>query len=87
MDLLPIPYFGMIMSLLVAPALTFGFIALMRHIKADVEKLKYRKEILELEIRKEELHLTALIEENRKADRLLGSDIHKANEDEGPPRD
>ena len=75
MDLLPIPYFGMIMSLFVAPALTFGFIILVRKTKADVEKLKLKKEIIELEIRKEEIHLKLLVEENRKYDKLLETNI------------
>ncbi len=75
MEFIPIPYFGMIMGLFVAPALTFGFIVLMRKVRADVDKLKYKKEILELELRKEELHLKALAEENRKYDRLIESKI------------
>ena len=32
---------------------------------------KQRKEILELEVRKEELHLQALLEEGRKYDRII----------------
>ena len=73
MQLLPIPYFGMIMSLLVLPGLTFGFIIITKKIKADVEKLKYKKEILELEIKKEELRIELIIEENKKYDRLIES--------------
>jgi hypothetical protein len=78
MQLLPIPYFGMIMSLLVLPGLTFGFILITKKIKADVEKLKYKKEILVLELRKEELRVNSIIEENRKYDRLLESNIEKS---------
>lgn len=73
MELIPIPYFGMLMSLLVAPALTFGFIVLIRKQKADVDKLRLRKEILELELRKEELRIGLLNEENKKYDRLIES--------------
>ena len=79
MQLLPIPYFGMIMSLLVLPGLTFGFIIITKKIKADVEKLKYKKEILELEIKKEELRIESMIEENKKYDRLIESNTEKKN--------
>ena len=41
------------MSLFVIPTLTFGFIVIMRKLKTDVEKIKYKNEIIELEIRKE----------------------------------
>ena len=71
MEHIPIPYFGMIMSLLVAPGITFGFILLLKKIKADVEITKTKKEILELEIKKEEIHLKMIQEENRKYDRLI----------------
>ena len=71
MELIPIPYFGMIMSFIVAPALTFGFILLNRKIKSDIEKLKYKKEILELEIQKEEMHIRLIESENRNLDRLI----------------
>ena len=75
MEFIPIPYFGMIMSLLVLPGITFGFIIITKKIKADVEKIKYKKEILELEIKKEEMHLKLMIEENKKYDKLIESNI------------
>ena len=75
MEFIPIPYFGMIMGLLVAPALTFGFIVLIRKQKSDVDKLRLKKEIMEIELHKEELHMKSLIEENRKYDRLLENTI------------
>lgn len=65
----------MLMSLFVAPALTFGFIVAMKKLKADVEKLKYRKEILELEIKKEEMHVRLIEAENRKYDKMIESDM------------
>jgi hypothetical protein len=77
MELIPIPYFGMIMFFLVAPALTFGFIGYTKKLKADVEKKRYEKEILELEVRKEEIHVKMLEEENRKYDRMIESDLEK----------
>lgn len=71
MEFIPIPYFGMIMCFFVAPALTFGFITITKKIKTDVEKLRYQKEIIELEIKKEETHLKTIIEENKKYDRMI----------------
>jgi len=71
MEFIPIPYFGMIMGLFVAPAITFGFILLIRKQKNDVEKLRYKKEILELEIKKEEAHIKLIQEENKKYDRII----------------
>jgi hypothetical protein len=76
MEIIPIPYFGMLMSLFVAPLLTYGFILLMKRNKCEVEKLKYKKEILELEIRKDLVHLQLIAEENKKYDRLLESEIN-----------
>jgi hypothetical protein len=77
MELIPIPYFGMIMFFLVAPALTFGFIGYTKKLKADVEKKRYEKEILELEVKKEEIHVKMLEEENKKYDRMIESDLEK----------
>ncbi len=71
MELLPIPYFGMIVSLIIVPTITFGFILLLKKIRADVEKVKYKKEMMELELRKEEVHLQAIIEENKKLSHLI----------------
>jgi|RifOxyC2_1024027.scaffolds.fasta_scaffold119029_1 hypothetical protein len=82
MEFIPIPYFGMIMFFFVAPALTFGFISYIKKIKADVEKKKYQKEILELEIRKEEIHLKMIEEENKKYDKMIGLDKGKEEKTE-----
>jgi hypothetical protein len=60
-----------VFSLFVAPALVFGFILLIRKGKHDVEKLRLQKEIKEIELRKEEIHLHTLLEENKKYDRLI----------------
>ena len=75
MELIPIPYFGMILSLVVVPGMTFGFILFLKKIRADVEKIKYQKEIMELELRTEETNLKSLIEENKKYDKLIESNI------------
>jgi hypothetical protein len=82
MEFIPVPYFGMIMALLVAPGITFSFIYLMRKSKHDVEKLKYQKEIMELEMRKEEMRLKSIQEENKKYDKLLEDRIDEAVKDQ-----
>ncbi len=81
MEFIPIPYFGMIMFFFVAPALTFGFITITKKIKADVDKLKYQKEIIELEIKKEELHLKMMTEENKKYDKMIEGATKSTQED------
>ena len=73
MDFIPIPYFGMILCLFVLPAMTFGFITINKKTKADVEKLRYRKEMLDLECKKEQAHLALLVEENKKYDKMIES--------------
>ncbi len=59
------------MSLLVTPGITFLFIWAIKKTKANVEMAKYKKEMLELEVVKEELRLKVLQEENKKLDRLI----------------
>jgi hypothetical protein len=71
MNPMMIPVLGIVFSLFVAPCLVFGFILFMRKGKNDVEKVRLQKEMKEIEMRKEEIHLRALIEENRKYDRLI----------------
>lgn len=55
----------------VIPLCVFGFRYLGKKKAAEIELGKQRKEILELEVRKEELHVQALLEENRKYDRII----------------
>jgi len=58
-----------------APAVIFTFIHQGRKLKLKTEEWKYKKEILELEVRKEELHIDAIREESRKLDRAIESSI------------
>jgi hypothetical protein len=73
MDPVMIPILGIVFSLFVAPCLVFGFIIMMKKGRNDVEKIRLQKEMKEIEMRKEEVHLKALIEENRKYDRMIES--------------
>ncbi len=72
-----IPILGIVFSLFVAPCLVFGFILFLRKGKNDVEKLRLQKEMKEIEMKKEEIHLRALIEENLKYDRMIESETSK----------
>ena len=56
---------------IIAPSIVFGFILLSKKEKNRIEVLKYQKEIIELEIRKDELKMKLLEEENRKYDRII----------------
>jgi len=71
MEFIPIPYFGMIMTLFVAPVLTFGFLLINKKYRTDIEKLKLKKEMLELELKKDEIHMKLIEAENRKLDRII----------------
>ena len=55
----------------VAPITVFGFVLLLKRQKHRVEELRYKKEILELELEKEAYKIKLLQEENRKYDRLI----------------
>ena len=54
-----------------APSIIFLFIYHSKQAKRDIEKLAFQREILQLEVEKERLHLAALEEENRKLDRII----------------
>jgi len=54
-----------------APMTVFGFILLLKRQKHRVEELRYKKEILELELEKDAYKIKLLEEENRKYDRLI----------------
>ncbi|MFH2114126.1 MAG: hypothetical protein ABIJ86_06445 [Spirochaetota bacterium] len=73
MNAIPIPIFGMFFSLFVLPVMSFGFILIMKKQKTDIEKLRIKKEMMELEIQKESLNLQFLVEENKKYDRIIES--------------
>lgn len=69
--MIPIEFFAVFCAFIAAPSIVFTFILLGKRNRTELEKLKYRKEILELEIAKEDAHTRALVEENRKYDRLI----------------
>jgi hypothetical protein len=77
MDPIYIPIFGMTFTL-IASAIVFGSIIIMKKGRNDVEKLKLQKEMKELDLQKEELHFKSLIEENKKYDRMLENNIENS---------
>jgi energy-converting hydrogenase Eha subunit H len=74
MDTMTISLFSVFCVFIAAPAIVFGFIYFSKRSGRQVEMLKYKKEILELEVEKEELRIKALAEENRKYDRLIAGE-------------
>ncbi|MDR1324762.1 MAG: hypothetical protein LBK00_01860 [Treponema sp.] len=61
-----------ILSLFVgAPAIVFSFIGRIKKNNNEVKKLQYQKEMLELELKKEELQLRRLEAESKHYDRLI----------------
>jgi hypothetical protein len=55
----------------VAPLIVFGFILLAKRGRNQVEIMRVKRDIAELEVKKEEAKARALIEENRKYDRII----------------
>jgi hypothetical protein len=55
----------------ILPGIIFSFVYHAKRQKMDVEKLKYQKEILELEIKKENMKIKLLEEENKKLDKII----------------
>ena len=70
MDLTAI--FSVICIFIIAPSIVFGTMYLNRKRKYELEMMKYKKELLELEIEKDNQHIKLLEEENKKYDRLIG---------------
>ncbi len=55
----------------VAPMIVFGFILLAKRGKNAVEIMRMKRDIAEIELRKEEAKARILVEENRKYDRII----------------
>jgi hypothetical protein len=61
-----------VLSLFVAaPAIVFSFILRLNKNRNETKKLQYQKEILELELKKEELQIKRLEAESKQYDRLI----------------
>jgi predicted negative regulator of RcsB-dependent stress response len=62
---------GIISTLIILPGIIFSFIYFSKKQKTEVEKLKYQKEILELEIKKQDNSIKLLEEESKKLDKEI----------------
>jgi hypothetical protein len=69
--------FSVFSVFIAAPLIVFGFILFMRKSKNRLEEMKLKRDILQLEMAKEQLHLETMREENRKYDRIIGSRIEE----------
>jgi hypothetical protein len=71
--------FSVFCVFIAAPTIVFGFIYLNKRTKSRVEELVLKREILELEMKKETVHMEVIREENRKYDRLINSRIETSS--------
>jgi len=62
---------AIISTLVIAPAILFSFIYKVTKDKHELKKLQYQKEILELEVEKQNNQIKLLEEENRKLDKII----------------
>jgi hypothetical protein len=62
-------------GLVLAPGAVFLFIYMVKKNANQVKVIQLKKEMMELEVKKEEIHMQALIEENKKYDRVLEDKI------------
>jgi hypothetical protein len=72
-----IPIVSVLCVFVAAPSIIFSFIYFSRKNKLKLEELKYKKEILELEVDKEYAHLKLIEAENAKYDRLIAEESRK----------
>jgi len=56
---------------IVAPMIVFGFILLAKRGRNQVEIMRMKRDIAEIELKKEEAKARGLAEENRKYDRII----------------
>jgi hypothetical protein len=54
-----------------APLIVFGFIYLNKRNRHDAEMMRYKRDIMEIELEKEKVHLGLIEAENKKYDRII----------------
>ena len=62
---------AIISTLVIAPAILFSFIYKITKNKHELKKMQYQKEILELEVEKQNNQIKILEEENKKLDQII----------------
>jgi len=63
-------------TLIGIPVIVFGFVLLNLRSKRSIDKIRLQKEILELELQKDQIRLKMLEAENIKYDRLIDNRGH-----------
>jgi flagellar biosynthesis/type III secretory pathway M-ring protein FliF/YscJ len=66
-----LPIISVLSLFIGAPAIVFSFILRLKKSEEEAKRLQYQKEMLELEVKKEELQLRRLEIENKQYDRLI----------------
>ncbi len=66
-----LPIISVLSVFVFAPAIVFGFILMARRSRLRVEELRYRRDMMALELEKEKTRLQLLEAENAKYDRLI----------------
>ena len=70
-EVLMLPIISVLSLFVAAPVIVFSFILKMKKSNNEVMKLQYQKEMLELELKKEELQIKRLEAESKQYDRLI----------------
>jgi hypothetical protein len=63
--------FALLCTFVIGPIIVLPFIYFMIRKQKEVEIIKYKKEILTMELEKEKVHLEVLNAENQKYDRMI----------------
>ena len=66
-----IPIISVLSVFVFAPAIVFGFIFLSRKSKLRIEEIRYKRDLMALEIEKDRVHLQMIEAENKKYDRII----------------
>ncbi len=66
-----IPIISILSIFVAAPAIVFSFIYLSRKNKLRVEELRYKRDMMALELEKDRIHAQLIEAENAKYDRII----------------
>jgi hypothetical protein len=64
---------AIVSTLVIIPSIALSFVYKIIKNKHDLKKMQYQKEILELEVEKQNNHIKLLEEENKKYDKIINS--------------
>jgi hypothetical protein len=66
-----VPIVSVISLFVIAPAIVFSFIYLSKKSKLRVEEMRYKRDMMALEVEKDRIHLQMIEAENLKYDRII----------------